>query len=166
MTAASLTIGSSAGSRFCFKQAYYYQYTSLILIILTFVIGAFLIGPQEAPEIITGNMPIVVESPSGVLEYTDLFEGGEINQDTLSALTAVLLSHDLRADIRVYADAFQEEKNIGESLVLFKKLVTAGVPAVALRVYAVGDFGQNGVQTRVEFYAQTAESSVAGGGVS
>ena len=156
---ASSTAGSSASR---FTHAYNLQYISVIMIILTFVIGAF-VRPHGAAA--RGAVPPAAESGGqppqiGVMELERLFlnDGTLINPELLAALRSVLMNHDVNARFEIFGERETWSAAMGgsydlalaRSSVLLRALRAQGVPAEALRVVAAP--GTGGSQGRVEFY--------------
>jgi len=149
--------GDGAAARV--PQALSLQYVSLMLIILTFVIGAFertpsapetpvLVEEAPAPEpagLGTGPSPSAWSSPRGALDTLTierLFEPGgrEVNRHRGEAIATLLRSHDLLSEIEVRADVFEGQgESIGLALrrgrTLAAWLSARGVPAEAVRIH-------------------------------
>ncbi|RMG42261.1 MAG: hypothetical protein D6719_06875 [Candidatus Dadabacteria bacterium] len=138
------------------------QYTSLILIILTFVIGAFAgekIGANIKPTAKNGGNKQKVEVPIGTVEYNDLFPEKEsrLNHAEAGAITEVLLNHDLSATIIISSppESGGIELSLARSITLYRMLVKAKVPASALNILATEE--RNLPQARVAFYYENYE---------
>ena len=150
----------AAGTAASAQQAYSLQYISLILIVLTFVIGVFLSGPIRAakqsgltPAPSIGADPGILISD---LEYNDLFGAqAKISDDSkVAALASLLRSHDLDLEAEVYSGAGPEEPGLMLALerahTIFEALVQAGVPSEALQIFALEK--SSGPQLRVRLY--------------
>jgi hypothetical protein len=124
---------------------FFVQYTTLILIILTFVLGSF-IRPQASEK--QPDTPIItaVESEKGLelttIKYESLFGAdNKINSDNLAALESLLLSHDIDAEITVFGDQDSAGQgrfavSLARSIALYRYLRGRAIPASALRVTA------------------------------
>lgn len=132
--------GSPAGRSFST------QYLSLILIILTFIIGIF-----SSHHLQQQRLALPVEVPNGALdsfppthaalEFNDLFESGsaELRGARLSAIVSLLRAHDLDAEFIVRADegmASREALALARVSTLLRALTAEGVPLRALSVVA------------------------------
>lgn len=135
-------------------RAFTLQYTTLILIIITFIVGAF--GGQKVQS---KMMPIPSSSapapkspgarderegrvPSDSIQIEHLFRAASVELDTAkgAAIAAVLKSHDIDAEIDIVADSMGEDDYriaLRQGRTLLKFLLEAGVPAGAFRVYLV-----------------------------
>lgn len=92
-------------------RAFQQQYIALILIILTFIIGAF--ASAKLPKVVVPAVPPVIaekiiitkQEPSFAnLDFSDLFTGLiQLNQDRAWALAQVLKSHDIKAKIEIFS---------------------------------------------------------------
>ncbi|MDC0359072.1 hypothetical protein OAO01_09670 [Oligoflexia bacterium] len=105
------------------------QFTSLILIILTFTVGALFrqtppvptTDTLQAPAAVTtelNNIPAPNDSaaqsikalsalpPVGTLAYNDLFvpNTGTVNEEKVFAVAQFLLQHDINATVKIYLD--------------------------------------------------------------
>lgn len=126
------------------------QYTALILIILTFVVGAFSEPETSKTEAIMFPQPARAEkavAPAAIarVEYDDLFSldsDEQLNDGVLAALLTLLRSHDLRATIEIFSPQAAPGdgpinpfgKSLARSVTLFRALVDSGVPAGAVIV--------------------------------
>jgi len=122
-------------------KAFATQYTSLILILLTFVLGAF-----SAPSSSGASSQLTPDSPLsafGSLHYTNLFEHQGL--DSLEPLLLVLRSHDVRVRLTLQAD------NLGSGLEQLKLLrdylLSEGIPDEAYKL-EVKEGGKKGVDVQ------------------
>lgn len=78
------------------------QYTSLILILLTFLIGTF-IKPEQVEAV---HVPVVEAKPVSlaVFNFKSIFEEGAatLNQDDLVGISEVLQQHDVEAEVELF----------------------------------------------------------------
>ena len=135
------------------RQAYSLQYISFILIVLTFVIGAFLREPigktvQAEASVSSGDPGKLISE----LSYVDLFkEENYPDQSKTAALAALLRSHDIDLEAEVYSQGgggrLREALHRARSL--FDALAEAGVPPQAVRVYAVDHKSMAQVKVRL-----------------
>lgn len=144
------------------------QYASLILIMLTFIIGSFT-KPYEG-----GATQITPPDPSqsnkmaqlrrfGDLQYSDMFKNSdaELNQDNIDALQFILSNHDVNAEISVFAgladsnvmnQSVTDEQMalaIARAMSMYRYFSEHGVPAEAIRVHAVATLSD--AQVKVKF---------------
>lgn len=129
--------------------AFTLQFTTLILIILTLIIGAFgvrrsspVMPPAPASRGLDESSKDVttVPAPSDTIFIEHLFRPASVEVDTAKALAlaAVLNSHDIDAEIDVVPDSMGEEDYrlaLRQASTLLNTLLDAGVPAAAFRVY-------------------------------
>ena len=147
------------------RQSYFLQYISLMLIIATLVVGAFLRGPTTvagpaiAPELrqIKASEPRLIAD----LEYQDLFQGDDatLNLDKAEALRQVLQSHDIAVRLTVFAPIKSGLSIVdptglvlARSTALFRFLISAGVPAAAVR--AEGSLKPSELQTHIQLFRE------------
>jgi len=142
------------------------QYTSVILIVLAFVIGAFAKEPVAAEQEVT-IIPEVVEvikpKIAGKIEYRTLFATGNSSLDPLQveALREFLLSHDVSAEFDVFLES-KEGGNaditlaVARSVTLYKYFVEEGVPATAVKVFAREQLSD--LQATVNVYTATVNN--------
>lgn len=133
----------------CGVKAFAVQYISIILIILTFIVGAFsgnissANSAQQLAEKI--STPVLV----GQFELPSLFTDGEavLEQRDNGALEQLLLSHDLKAEVRVGGGASAEDNSensnkrelelaLARSVALYRHLLSLGIPKKSLEVWA------------------------------
>lgn len=108
-------------------KAFATQYTSLVLILLTFVLGAFSAPPAASPS----SPTIALERPLhtfGALEYRDLFAGGRINTSQLDPLLIVLRNHDLEVGLKVTVAPGRISTGIEQVKLLREFLLSEGIP--------------------------------------
>lgn len=126
------------------QDAYNIQYVSLLMIILTFVVGAML-RPQAPPPPKSPFESWAAEHSLGSLTLTGLFlePDGRFEESRLAGLVEVLKCHDIDADISVYprldvADQSENEltRGLAQSVTLARYLEGQGIPAGALNVMA------------------------------
>ena len=128
-------------------RSFAFQYVSLILIILTFVIGAFAREKLAVSQTTKEDNPVTDLEQAGSYDWLhgkllikDLFRpeasAFSINIPAAAALAAVLKSHDLGAEIDVsmtgdYAAA------VRQSAALYRYFIDQGVPPMTVRVSAL-----------------------------
>jgi hypothetical protein len=162
------------------------QYTSLILIVLAFTIGA-LVKPVEevggrAPEVApppveqhktqreeasrNAQGAVLQESSMGELVYSDLFreESSAINTERVGALATVLRSHDVRLDLQIYLQQNSTDASLHSSfersIALSRALEARRVPAEAYRVRIVEQVSPH--QAKAFFYQQQYQEEYDG----
>lgn len=149
MEISSLNLSSFSEKSRAAEQSFSLQYTSLILIVLCFILGSFVsakfrnqqsLGPEPTP-------------PSGMMVYSDLFTTGEsvADSDRVQAVAEFMENHDVRAEIAIpLTDGEGSEAQLSlalaRSVSIFRTLVKAGVPADSLQVEA----GQGDPQHQIE----------------
>lgn len=138
---------SSPPSQAAPARAFSTQFLSLVLIILTFIIGVFAShqirtdshapGPEE-----TQSSPKNFQI--GAMSWQSLFDPGTatMREEVVDSLAAVLNAHDIRAILTVYgSDAehkdYQLELALERASALYHYLRAQRVPAQALDVAAV-----------------------------
>lgn len=146
----SISAAGGGGSKLVAEQAFSLQYTALILIILTFVIGAF-VRPHHAPapELYTSpHVPLEqpVSHNAGTISYSDLFfpRSSRLNPAASGAILQFLSNHDVEAEIDVFGAITPDEHDdqtalnlsLARSAELLKLLTEGGVPPAAVRIYA------------------------------
>jgi hypothetical protein len=143
------------------------QYFSLIMIVLTFIVGSFARQKLEHSSALQTlhsgqNRRRVIEEPrlSSELVYSDLVKDGQVNQETAGALAELLKNHDLRMEIELSVSAGGQAAARSSS-VLLRYLLEQGVPPEAVEVYAVS--GRPGAYesagARVRFCADGLEAA-------
>ncbi len=150
------------------NASYWTQYTALILIILTFTIGAFVRGPVLKDKVVLHPKEISVDAPQERLEstlvFSDLFhKGSNINAERANALVSFLKQHDLVAEFEMTVSQSGEELGYEKALVLSEAL--SELPPHAFRIYlrkdsaavqakntAVELVGDANYETQVRFY--------------
>jgi hypothetical protein len=151
--------GSPAGRSFST------QYLSLILIILTFIIGIFssnhlqkqrLTLPMEASRVALDSLP----DTHSALEFNDLFGPGtaELREEKLTAVVSLLRAHDLDAEFLVRADegmASREALALARVTTFLRALLAEGVPLHALSVVATE--ATDGPQVRMLFQRSSGQ---------
>ncbi|NLF25096.1 MAG: hypothetical protein GX589_05490 [Deltaproteobacteria bacterium] len=150
----SKTAGAAASA----QKAYSLQYISLILIVLTFVIGVFMSGPvrvaKESAPVHAASMGFDPGVLISDMEYSDLFQAqAEISDNSkVAALASLLRSHDIDLEAEVYSGAGQEGLMLAleRAQAIFEALVQAGVPSEALKIFAHEKHSDS--QLRVRLY--------------
>ena len=165
-----LTSGTSRtiGRLVARRKSFYLQYISLMLIIATLVIGAFLRGPTGTSDVIAG--PTAPAIPRRVppkmvlvanLEYQDLFQETQavLNTEQAEVLKQVLKSHDLSVVVTTFAPLekdldFNSNATLAleRSTVLFRFLIDAGIPPEA--VQSRGSLEPSAVQTKLQLFRE------------
>lgn len=127
------------------RQTFSVQYTALILIVLTFILGAFIRGPEiEYPTPSQELKPLGPLTPAGSLSYGSLFQPNSsmVARGELDALITFLSNHDIKLDLALFLEAELPptravELSLERSNVILRELIAAGIPPEALQVYAV-----------------------------
>ncbi len=146
-------------------RAFSAQYLSVVLIILTFIIGVFsghhiqaakVQQPQSQtkPEIVSPAIP-VPERNFGSMNWGSLFAPGsaEFDAESLRPLTQVLRSHDILLRVTVAADESERiEIGLARSSTLLRYFLAQGIPAHALEIVASEE--QRPWQVQVEFWRE------------
>lgn len=140
-------------------QAFALQYTSLILIILTFLVGAF-IRPQ-LPHVASSADPVNSEvAQLGTVSFSDLFIDENLNDDIISALVLFASNHDVQLQIEVFGGLEAEGDSqlriaqaVSRSVALKRHFIDRGVPPQALDIRASGSLSP--VQSRVHIKPYT-----------
>lgn len=126
-------------------RAFAVQYTSLVLILLTFTIGAFgaparpePAEPPEAPAEIPGGTVMARMRPLGGLRMNSLFERDtvEVNPDAADALAGVLSNHDVKVTITIYHLAREVNFGVARASSLAQALAARGIPVSAAEIFA------------------------------
>ena len=131
-----------------FARAFYTQYTALILIILTFVIGAF-VKPARAALDIQDETPAArtpLEAATiGEMKLKNLFlaESSDFDAAELTALETFLVNHDVSIEMEIFSnhDADQSADDrmgltLARTIAVMRHLRASGIPAEALHVVA------------------------------
>ena len=128
------------------------EYTALMLIILTFVIGV-----QFSPN---GPRASYAEEASDSKRYAALsvnkvFHDGqiEVDMEPLYSITELVQSHDINAEIEVFTsktDGVDFGLTIARSVMLYKAFLKLGVPPEAVNVIASPQ-SLEGAQIRAHF---------------
>ena len=159
-----------SGTKLLFgTSGFYQQYLSVMLIVLSFTIGAFLRGGPTAPPTAVPEKPVdeaasrpqrFVSEKLSDLTYDNLFldARSELDTDTAGAIADFLRNHDVTAEVELYAKPDGEEQTAGGPISLaLARAVTlshyferADVPQQAIAVYAVE--AQNDLQARVRLF--------------
>lgn len=133
------------------------QYTSLILIILSCVIGAFAAKPLQTADfspatIIEKHLLLPFPKKIGEISYGNLFayEEAKVNAESADALVQFLKSHDLIAQVQIFRSISNGTQSLGvhRSTELFKYLTQRGVPPEALDIVASGKESEEQVKVR------------------
>ncbi|MFM1847924.1 MAG: hypothetical protein RL417_1398 [Pseudomonadota bacterium] len=164
-------------------RAFTLQYTTLILIIITFIVGAF--GGQKSEPLIREDVPPAVEPPrseegSGVRAYRrvpsdivkieHLFRPASVELDPAkaAALVTILRSHDIDAEIEVVADSMGDDDYrmaLRQARSLMRFLLDSGAPATAFQVLIVESripewaASEIGSLTTIRFYRGGSDES-------
>lgn len=140
----------------CFAQnqpvaarAYVMQYVSLIMIILTFVIGAFASqkisekaknqvkqgAPRSEFAVNVKDMTDKRDWLASVINYDDLFSdtGVTLDGQKVEALAELLKSHDINSEISIFSYG-DTRTALKRSLAISRELEDSGVPTAALQV--------------------------------
>jgi len=137
-------------------RAFTLQYTTLILIIISFIVGSFgshprakegvKPGPQHpveaAPEAPPPAPLILERAPSDTITIESLFKAASIELDANAAfaVASVLKSHDIDAEIDIVPDSMGDDDYrlaLRQGRSLERYLAGAGVPRTAFRVFIV-----------------------------
>jgi len=142
-------------------RAFTIQYTTLILIIISFIVGAFGGKPteREVSAHIEQNTVNTVETPTTKgeggavpqhegrnptdsirIEHLFMPASVELDSAKASAIATVLKSHDIDAEIDIVADSMGDDDYkiaLRQARSLMRFLTAASVPAHAFRVFVV-----------------------------
>ena len=140
------------GQTASFRKAFALQYIAIILIVLTFVIGAFArqkseqvaaqvttqVDTTEAQDKLAPKSTNPVPKPLGSLELSDAFVGetSDLNPDALRGVVAFLKYHDTRIRVEIPQGRLEYSLAVSRSIALYKFLLAEGVPAQAAMIYA------------------------------
>lgn len=129
-------------SRTANEQAFALQYTSVIIIVLAFVVGSFV--KPFLPELPT-ELPVkLVNKEVGNLKFENIFKinSSSVNDSIVASLVTFAKSHDLNLEIQVYADAnwptkiSPEQISIARSIELYRYLINQGLHPDSIKVFA------------------------------
>lgn len=131
------------------------QYTALILIILSFLIGAFIrpeadsLKPTKTEKEITEVVAKKKVASITDISFKDLFNKGsnQLDQNQLTGLIQLLLSHDLRAELTIYGTS--TELILSRITKLEEFLSQAGLPLVAYDVKAIKDKNEKQLEVKI-----------------
>ncbi len=150
-------------------KAFAVQYISIILIILTFIVGAFSsrIGASAGnnpDKVILAAEPVLNHGPGpvvGEFNIAQIFSPGlaKVDETKTHGLSEFLLNHDLQAQVQVTSDSAESigleatNQNMGlalaRSVALYRHLLTRGVPANALEIWAGLGQSEDGIAVRI-----------------
>lgn len=140
-------------------QAFALQYTSLILIILTFLVGAFI--RPHLPHVAASADPVISEVKQlGSVSFRDLFIEENLNEDIIAALVLFASNHDVQLQIEVFGglegagdSQLRIAQAVSRSVTLQRHFIDRGVPPQALDIRASG--GHASLQARVNISPYT-----------
>lgn len=151
-----------------FSIQYMSQYISLMLIILTFVIGSFSIEKNskvaeikqqavaaEAQKKAEKQPKIAPPAEIGILKYADLFPPNETlpNEDKAGALVEFLRSHDIAVDLKIFNEPGNNHAlSLARSMTLSKYLMRQDVPSDAYTVTVIDRISDN--QLEADFFGE------------
>ncbi|MBX7139245.1 MAG: hypothetical protein K1X83_14820 [Oligoflexia bacterium] len=128
------------------SRLFYLQYLSVILIILTMIVGSFASNAiqQQGTVLLSQKVP-EGSAPIAGLAFDQLFiaGSGELRKENLTGLVQVLRSHDLDARVEVAAESGNFELGLARSIALQRFLSGAGIPLAALDVRTVENRAPN-----------------------
>lgn len=149
------------------------QYITLMLIILTFLIGSFT-GPSRFDHTrsetdISEFNPLegaaMVRSPLAHITFKSIHRQWQLNQKghELTALTSFLQSHDVTMNLAVYVSGESGKRRHEGEMISALMLVSSlgryfedsGVPSTAVRIRAVFGSERNEVQAQAWFFKET-----------
>lgn len=130
-------------------QAFSMQYTSLMLIVLTFIIAVYFTPHNfEVPKDI--KTIITPEPDVGVMTLENVFDqdSSSVNLDQISALQFLVANHDVDINVDVYAK--EDELALARSMMLYRAFLDMGVLSSAVQVFS--HTGTNSQQVNIRFY--------------
>lgn len=118
------------------KRAFWYQYISVILLILCSVLGtlsARKISPTE-----TASPPLVLPAP--LVLHPHIFQANEalkLDAEALQPIVSILLAHDLSANIEIFAGLSNQDLVLAltRAETLRQALQIQGVPQNAFNIF-------------------------------
>lgn len=149
-----------------FTCAYFFQYCSLMFILLTFVIGSFRLQDSVVSSGAASRQPAQTEPESkaapaqsrieiGGLSYARLFDDeGALESGEVEALAGFLRNHDVDAEITIPGGSAEPSfaRAIGQATVISRFLVRQGVPTEAFKVTVTPD--HEGGRADVRFFRE------------
>ena len=129
---------------------FWVQYTSLILIILTFIIAIFF-APDAFRKAEKQKPRIIPQVGELTLNNVFIAESSDLKTDAIQGLVFALTNHDLDSQIFVYGDS--NELALARSVMLYRELLKQGVPASAVTSYAAVSEERES-QIKVHFYEE------------
>ena len=127
------------------------QYLTLMLIILSFMVGSFVTKvtqeAQRAPLLKTAqNQPPVPRPALHTFAIERVFaeDSAEVSADTIDAIRTLFMSHDLSAEVSVFADPGRSgfgalNQAVARAFAFKRALEVEGIPAEAIRVFGRGE---------------------------
>lgn len=115
------------------QNGYWIQYTSLMLIVLTFTV-AVLFAPdafRKAPRI-EPKLPAKLSTMS--LQNIFQSDSSKVQEEEIQGIIYALTNHDLDSEIYVYGENY--ELALARSISLYRYMIQEGVPADAVVSYA------------------------------
>ena len=118
--------------------AFFTQYLSVMIIILCMIVGLFSTSRRESTKSPKNNEVLREPIKFGGARISNMFTPNEsnLNKGNSWALTQVLKSHDIGADIDVFGGE-DIELGIRRANELTTYLVSEGIPASAIRIFAL-----------------------------
>lgn len=112
------------------SNAFSAQYTALILILLTFVIGAFHLDNSSKPQV-----HATIEQLKSKIPLPGLFStNSELRLHSLDPLVFVLKNHDLKAKIKIPS---VNPNSIQSAISIFEYLEAGGIPPASFQVIVI-----------------------------
>lgn len=135
----------------CAVTLVYLQYTSMILIILTFITGTLSVPAPQALHPVALQVPAPQPTPAALrsrhtvnltenaISFSPTFDaqGKLIADDTLRAIEAVVARHDVSAEIELLASEGEFAGATLRAIEIHRFLRASGVPPRAVRVFVV-----------------------------
>lgn len=140
------------------EQSFALQYTSLILIVLTFIVGA-LIRPH-LPAVQSQVGKVLQQNPEiGVLSFSNLYVKDSLDPSVPGALMAFAMNHDVHLQIDVFGDAERTEEErmtqaLSRSVTLQRHLIDSGVLPQALSIRSYSSSSQHQATVRISHMQQ------------
>lgn len=149
------------------------QYITLMLIILTFLIGSFTGASRfdyrrseaKANEFKPLEGSAKVRSPLAHITFKSLHRQWRLNQEghELAALTSFLQSHDVTMNLALYVSGESGDKSLEGEIIpavmlvssLVRYLEKAGVPTSAIKVRAIFRRERDEIQAQAWFFKET-----------
>ena len=139
----------NTGSERTSARSFLIQYLTLMLIILSFMVGSFVTKvTQETLQepVRTVRTEVIASRPAlhtFTLDGVFVPDTAEVSQEKLEAVRTLFRSHDLSAEVVVFADAGLSgfdavNQSVARAFSFKRALEVEGIPAEAIRVFGRG----------------------------